>query len=143
MSILGGLLLKSIGIQLYYSPEIYLIICIINALHFLEEDYTKVWKVIGDHIPKNLIGDMSTSRVKQVFVTLSHIIIIVSFLFYFPIVTGESWAWIFGLFVALIIDIGNGIVHLAIWLKKRKNTGAITGIFQLLAGIALILTVRL
>jgi len=139
LSILGGLLLKSIGIQLVYSSEIYLVMCIINALHFLEEDYTKVWNII----PKKMIGDMSPSQVKKAFITLSHVIIITGFLFYFPIAAGEPWAWIFGIFIALVIDIGNGIVHLSIWLKTRKNTGAITGIFQLLAGIALLLTVRL
>jgi hypothetical protein len=66
-------------------------------------------------------------------VTFSHSIVLVSFLFYFPIANGDPWALLFGLGVSFN-GILNGLIHLGILIKFRRNTGVVSGLFQLLFG---------
>ena len=56
-----------------------------------------------------------------------------SFLFYFPIANGDPWALLFGLGVSLN-GILNGVVHLGILAKFKRNTGVVSGLLQLLFG---------
>ncbi|MFW9863592.1 MAG: hypothetical protein ACFFEX_17070 [Candidatus Thorarchaeota archaeon] len=132
-SIIAGLLFPDVVSVLSYSSTMFLMVCFANAAHFLEETYTKAWEVEGqlrmnpDGTPKESLYD------KAFFVTFSHSIVLLSFLFYFPIANGDSWALLFGLGVSFN-GILNGAVHLGILAKFRRNTGVVSGLFQLIFG---------
>jgi hypothetical protein len=139
VSILAGLLFPGPISALSYSPTLFLLVYFANALHFLEEDFTKAWEVEAqlrknsDGAPKESLYD------RPFFVTFSHAIVLLSFLFYFPIANGDSWAWLFGLGVSLN-GILNGLVHLGILAKFRRNTGVISGVLQLIFGFLVIVS---
>lgn len=134
ISIIVGLLFPSEIMSWSYSPTIYLFVCFANAAHFLEETYTKAWEIEGqlrknpDGTPKESLYD------KSFFVAFSHSIVLLSFLFYFPIANGDPWAWLFGLGVSFN-GILNGTVHLGALVKFRRNTGVISGLLQMLFGL--------
>lgn len=133
ISILAGLLFPVPVSALSYSPTLFLLVCFANAAHFLEETYTKAWEVEGqirrnpDGTPKESLYD------KAFFVAFSHSIVLLSFLFYFPIANGDPWALLFGLGISLN-GILNGVIHLGILARFRRNTGIVSGLFQLLFG---------
>jgi hypothetical protein len=132
-SLLAGLLFPSAMSVLSYSSTMFLMVCFANAAHFLEETYTKAWEIEGqlrkypDGTPKEPLYD------KAFFVTFSHSIVLLSFLFYFPIANGDPWALLFGL-GASFNGILNGLVHLGALVKFRRNTGVVSGLLQLLFG---------
>ncbi|MHA2221234.1 MAG: hypothetical protein ACXAAO_04170 [Candidatus Thorarchaeota archaeon] len=66
----------------------------------------------------------------------SHVLVLLSFLFYFPISTQTEWALIYGLGIS-VNGIINGVAHTAILIKFRKNTGFVSGLFLLVLGILL------
>jgi hypothetical protein len=133
VSMLAGLLFTGPISVLSYSPTLFLLVCFANALHFLEEDLTKAWEVEGqlrknpDGTPKESLYD------KAFFVAFSHSIVLLSFLLYIPIANGVPWALLFGLGVSLN-GILNGLVHLGILAKFRRNTGVASGLLQLVFG---------
>ncbi len=139
ISILAGLLFPGSVSVLSYSPTLFLMVCFANAAHFLEENYTKAWEIEGqlrknpDGTPKEPLYD------KGFFVTFSHAIVLMSFLFYLPIANGDPWALLFGLGVSLN-GILNGVVHLGILIKFRRNTGVVSGMFQLLFGLLVLVS---
>ncbi|MFW9802115.1 MAG: hypothetical protein ACFFFC_05660, partial [Candidatus Thorarchaeota archaeon] len=112
-SIIAGLLFPDVVSVLSYSSTMFLMVCFANVAHFLEETYTKAWEVEGqlrknpDGTPKESLYD------KAFFVAFSHSIVLLSFLFYFPIANGDPWALLFGLGVSFN-GILNGAVHLGI-----------------------------
>ncbi|MHA2063787.1 MAG: HXXEE domain-containing protein [Candidatus Thorarchaeota archaeon] len=133
ISILAGLLFPVSVSALSYSPTLFLLVCFANAVHFLEENYTKAWEIEGqlrknpDGTPKESLYD------KAFFVAFSHSIVLMSFLFYFPIANGDPWAFLFGLGISLN-GILNGMIHLGILAMFRRNTGVVSGLLQLLFG---------
>ncbi len=132
-SIVIGLLFPSTVAVLNYSSTMFLLVCFANAAHFLEETYTKAWEVEGQ-LRKNSDGTPKESLYdKAFFVAFSHSIVLLSFLFYFPLANGDPWAWLFGLGVSLN-GILNGVVHLGILARFRRNTGVISGLLQLVFG---------
>jgi len=137
ISLLVGLFFPSEISALSYSSTMFLMVCFANAAHFLEETYTKAWEVEGqlrqnpDGTPKESLYD------KAFFVAFSHSIVLLSFLFYFPIANGDSWALLFGLGVSFN-GILNGAVHLGILAKFRRNTGVVSGLLQLVFGTLVI-----
>ncbi|MHA2142343.1 MAG: hypothetical protein ACXADD_12655 [Candidatus Thorarchaeota archaeon] len=126
-SILVGVIFPSVVTVLSYSSTMFLFLCFANAAHFLEETYTKAW-VIEGQLRKNPDGTPKESLYdKAFFVTFSHSIVLVSFLFYFPIANGDPLGVSFN-------GILNGLIHLGILIKFRRNTGVVSGLFQLLFG---------
>jgi len=125
-----------------FSPVIYLLLCFAMAGHFLEENYTKAWEVeakvrksVSD-APEEMIGK------RKFLVTFSHVLVLLSFLFYFPVATGAPWAIVYGIGVAFN-GILNGIAHTAILVKFRQNTGFISGLFLLVFGILLLVSIAM
>ncbi|MFX1264824.1 MAG: HXXEE domain-containing protein [Promethearchaeota archaeon] len=132
-SVLAGLLFPSEVSVLSYSSTMFLMVCIANAAHFLEEYYTRAWEIEG-HLRKSPDGTPKESLYDRAFfVAFSHSIVLMSFLFYFPIANGDPWALLFGLGVS-VNGILNGVVHLGILARFRRNTGVVSGLFQLLFG---------
>ncbi|MFW9846704.1 MAG: HXXEE domain-containing protein [Candidatus Thorarchaeota archaeon] len=139
VSIVAGMLFPGPISTLSYSPTLFLLVCFANALHFLEEDFTKAWEVEGQ-LRKNSDGTPKESLYdKAFFVAFSHSIILLSFLFYFPIANGDPWAWLFGLGVSFN-GILNGLIHLGIFAKFRRNTGVVSGLLQLIFGSLVIVS---
>ena len=135
-SIVVGYLFPSQILMWVYSPTLYLLVCIAQAGHFLEENYTKAWEVEAQ-IRKNPDGTpKEPTSGRDFLVAFSHVLVLLSFLFYFPIATQTPWALIYGLGISLN-GIANGVVHTAILIKFKKNTGFISGLFLLLFGILL------
>ena len=135
-SIVVGYLFPSQILMWVYSPTLYLLVCIVQAGHFLEENYTKAWEVEAQ-IRKNPDGTpKEPTSGRDFLVAFSHVLVLLSFLFYFPIATQTPWALIYGLGISLN-GIANGVVHTAILIKFKKNTGFISGLFLLLFGILL------
>jgi hypothetical protein len=55
-----------------------------------------------------------------------------------PIVLGLSWAWFFGVAMA-VVGIGNGILHCGTTiLNKKYYSGSVTGIITLVVGAAIL-----
>lgn len=136
ISIAAGILFPAYVIVLTYSPMIYLLICFAQAAHFLEENYTKAWEVEsqlrthGDGTPKEpLIG-------RNFLVLFSHVLVLLSFVLYFPIAAHAPWALIYGLGISLN-GIVNGVAHTVILIKFRRNTGLVTGLVLLVLGTLL------
>ncbi|MFX1537576.1 MAG: hypothetical protein ACFFDI_25520 [Promethearchaeota archaeon] len=134
VSVVMGLLFEVWGVNILYSSTLYLLLCVATAGHFIEETYTQAWKIEAqlrkdqDGNPKPPIMD------RAFFVLFSHSLVIISFLFYFPIAIETFWALVYGLGVA-ILGMGNGIAHFAILIKFKVNTGCISGFFQFLFGL--------
>jgi hypothetical protein len=137
ISFIVGFLFPTQIILFSFSPTIYLLLCFAMAGHFLEENYTKAWEVEAklrknvDDSPEAMVGK------RRFLVTFSHVLVLLSFLFYFPVATGAPWAIVFGIGVAFN-GILNGIVHTVILAKFRQNTGFISGLFLLAFGILLL-----
>ncbi|MFW9800067.1 MAG: HXXEE domain-containing protein [Candidatus Thorarchaeota archaeon] len=133
VSILVGMIFPASVSVLSYSPTLFLLVCFANAAHFLEETYTRAWEAEA-LIRKNPNGTPKEPMYdKAFFVAFSHSIVLLSFLFYFPIANGDPWALLFGLGVSLN-GVLNGMVHLGILVKLRRNTGVVSGLLQLLFG---------
>ena len=129
LSIVTGLLFPTALSSLAYSSTAYLFLCFATAGHFLEEWYTKAWEVEAE------IRNVTDTRSGKPFLVLfSHVLVLLSFLFYFPIAAGAPWALIFGL-GASFNGILNGFAHLGILVKTRKNTGVVSGLFLLIFGL--------
>jgi hypothetical protein len=142
VSIVAGTVFPVEVVNLAYSPTIYLLICVAQAAHFIEENYTKAWEVEAQ-IRKNPDGTPKQAVSGRDFlVAFSHVLVLLSFLFYFPIAVQAPWAIIYGLGIS-INGIVNGVVHTAILVKFRKNTGFVSGLFLLVFGILLWLSIFL
>ena len=129
ISVIVGLLYPTLGTIITYSSTAYLLLCFGTAAHFLEEWYTKAWEMEAE------IRKVTDERSGKPFLVLfSHVLILLSFLFYFPIAAGASWAVIWGL-GASANGILNGFAHLGILAKTRKNTGVVSGLFLLVTGL--------
>ncbi|MFW9833344.1 MAG: HXXEE domain-containing protein [Candidatus Thorarchaeota archaeon] len=136
LSIIVGFAFPVHVLSLVYSPTVYLLICIAQAAHFIEENYTKAWEVEAQ-IRKNPDGSPKEPESGRDFlVAFSHVLVLLSFLFYFPIVAQAPWAIIYGLGIS-VNGMLNGVVHTVILAKFRKNTGFISGLFLLIFGILL------
>lgn len=125
-----------------FSSTIYLLLCFAMAGHLLEENFTKAWELEAklrknaDGTPKEPMGT------RNFLVAFSHVLVLLSFLFYFPIAAGATWAIIYGIGVALN-GILNGVAHTVILIKFRKNTGFISGLFLLVIGILLLVSITM
>ena len=136
LSVTVGELFPNFALSLTYSPTIYLLFCFTQAGHFIEENYTKAWEVEGK-LRKNPDGTpKEPASGRDFLVAFSHVLVLLSFLFYFPIAAQAPWAIIYGPGVALN-GILNGVAHTAILVKFKKNTGFISGLFLLVFGILL------
>jgi hypothetical protein len=141
ISIAVGLLYPIQVVAFAYSPLVYLLFCCAQAGHLLEENYTKAWEVEAqlrthkDGTPKETI-----SGGRDFLILFSHVLVLLSFLFYFPISTQMPWALIYGLGISLN-GIANGVAHTVILIKFRKNTGFVSGLFLLVLGILLWISV--
>ena len=139
-SIIVGFAFPSQVVTFAYSPTIYLMFCAAQAAHFIEENYTKAWEVEAqlrknpDGTPKEPISG------RDFLVAFSHVLVLLSFLFYFPIAVQAPWAIIYGLGIS-INGILNGVVHTGILVKFRKNTGFVSGLLLLSFGILLWLSI--
>ncbi|MFX1559238.1 MAG: HXXEE domain-containing protein [Promethearchaeota archaeon] len=139
-SIVVGYLFPSQILTWVYSPTLYLLVCIAQAGHFLEENYTKAWEVEAQ-LRKNPNGTPKESMSGRDFlVAFSHVLVLLSFLFYFPIAVQAPWGVLYGLGISLN-GILNGVVHTGILFKFRKNTGFVSGLFLLIFGILLWLSI--
>jgi hypothetical protein len=135
-SIVVGFVFPSQVVTLAYSPTIYLLICSAQAAHFIEENYTKAWEVEAQ-LRKNPDGTPKESMSSRDFlVAFSHVLVLLSFLFYFPIAVQAPWAIIYGLGIS-VNGMANGVIHTGILVKFRKNTGFVSGLLLLLFGILL------
>ena len=135
-----GILFPTIVAGFVYSPTVYLLLCFTMAGHFLEEVYTKAWEIEAK-IRSNPDGTpKSPSHGRPFLVLFSHVLVLTSFLFYFPIAAGAAWALIYGIGIALN-GILNGVAHTVILVKFRKNTGFISGLFLLVLGILLVASI--
>ena len=140
LSIILGFIFPVQVLNLVYSPTIYLLICFAQAAHFIEEDYTKAWEVEAQ-IRKNPDGTPKEPVSGRDFlVAFSHVLVLLSFLFYFPIAAQVPWAIIYGLGVAAN-GVANGVAHTVILVKFRKNSGFVSGLFLLFFGILLWLSI--
>ena len=136
ISIIVGIIFPVEVVNLAYSPTIYLLICVAQAAHFIEENYTKAWEVEAQ-IRKNPDGTPKEAGSGRDFlVAFSHVLVLLSFLFYFPIAVQAPWAIIYGLGIS-----ANGVSHTVILAKFRKNTGFVSGLFLLVLGILLWLSI--
>ena len=139
-SFLVGVLFPSQILSLVYSPTLYLLVCFAQAGHFLEENYTKAWKIEVE-LRKNPNGTPKESLSGRDFlIAFSHVLVLLSFLFYFPIAAQAPWALLYGLGISLN-GMVNGVVHTAILIKFRKNSGFVSGLFLLVFGILLWLSI--
>ena len=139
-SIIVGFVYPSQMVTLAYSPTVYLLFCVAQATHLIEENYTKAWEVEAQ-LRKNPDGTPKESKAGRDFlVAFSHVLVLLSFLFYFPISVQAPWAILYGLGIS-INGIGNGVIHTAILIKFRKNTGFVSGLFLLGFGILLWLSI--
>jgi uncharacterized membrane protein len=139
-SIIVGFVFPSQVVTLAYSPTIYLLFCAAQAAHFIEENYTKAWEVEAQ-LRKNPDGTPKESLSGRDFlVAFSHVLVLLSFLFYFPISIQAPWAILYGLGIS-INGILNGVVHTGILIKFRKNTGFVSGLLLLTFGILLWLSI--
>ncbi len=137
ISITVGLLFPVQVVAFSYSPLIYLLFCCAQAGHLLEENYTKAWEVEAQlRTHKDGTSKESISGGRDFLVLFSHVLVLLSFLFYFPIATQTPWSLIYGLGIS-VNGIANGIAHTAILVKFRKNTGFVSGLFLLVLGILL------
>ncbi|MFW9786796.1 MAG: HXXEE domain-containing protein [Candidatus Thorarchaeota archaeon] len=135
-SIVVGYLFPSQILTWAYSPTLYLSVCIGQAVHFLEENFTKAWEVEAQ-LRKNPDGTPKEPRSGRDFlVAFSHVLVLLSFLLYFPVAAQAPWAILYGLGISLN-GILNGLVHTAILIRFRKNTGFVSGLFLLASGILL------
>ena len=125
-----------------FSSTIDLLLCFAMAGHLLEENFTKAWELEAklrknaDGTPKEPMGT------RNFLVAFSHVLVLLSFLFYFPIAASATWAIIYGIGVALN-GILNGVAHTVILIKFRKNTGFISGLFLLVIGILLLVSITM
>ena len=127
---------------LTFSSGLYLMLCFAMAGHFLEERYTKAWEIEAE-IRDSVEGTPEQLKEKRDFlVAFSHVFVLLSFLFYFPIASGEPWAMIYGIGAALN-GILNGIAHTAILVKFKKNTGVVSGLFLLVTGLLLLISISI
>lgn len=139
-SFIVGFVFPSQVVTLAYSPTIYLLFCAAQAAHFIEENYTKAWEVEAQ-LRKNPDGTPKEPTSSRDFlVAFSHVLVLLSFLFYFPITLQAPWAILYGLGIS-INGIANGVAHTAILIKFRKNTGFVSGLFLLSLGILLWLSI--
>jgi hypothetical protein len=136
ISIIVGLLFPIQVMAFVYSPIIYLLFCFAQAGHFLEENYTKAWEVEAQLRKHDDGTPKEPTSGRDFLVLFSHVLVLLSFLFYFPISTQTPWALIYGLGIS-INGIANGVAHTAILVKFRKNTGFVSGLFLLVLGILL------
>lgn len=142
LSIGAGIAVPTAVATLTYSSGLYLILCFAMAGHFLEERYTKAWEIEAE-IRTKIEGTPEQMRESRNFlVAFSHVFVLLSFLFYFPIASGEPWAMIYGIGVALN-GILNGIAHTAILVKFKKNTGVVSGLFLLITGLLLLISISI
>ncbi|MHA2373747.1 MAG: HXXEE domain-containing protein [Candidatus Thorarchaeota archaeon] len=132
ISFIVGYTLEAVIVQFNYSSTLYLLLCFGMAGHFLEEYYTKAWTIE--------LGTRAPPHDRAFFVAFSHSIVLISFLFYFPIAAGQAWAFVYGLGVSLN-GILNGVAHSAIAIKFRKNSGFVSGIFLLVIGIGIFVSI--
>lgn len=136
VSIITGLIFPMEVSGFAYSPLMYLLVCCAQAAHFLEENYTKAWEVEAQ-LRKHADGTPKEPTSGRDFLVLfSHVLVLLSFLFYFPISTQTPWALIYGLGISLN-GMANGVIHTAVLIKFRKNTGFVSGLFLLAFGILL------
>jgi len=125
---------------LTYSSGLYLMLCFAMAGHFLEERYTKAWEIEAE-VRASVEGTPEQMKEKRNFlVAFSHVFVLLSFLFFFPIASGQPWAIIYGIGAALN-GILNGVAHTAILIKFRKNTGVISGWFLLTFGLLIFISI--
>ncbi|MFW9805483.1 MAG: HXXEE domain-containing protein [Candidatus Thorarchaeota archaeon] len=136
LSVIVGFAFPVQVLTLTYSPIVYLLFCFAQAAHFIEENYTKAWEVEAQ-IRKNPDGTPKESASGRDFlVAFSHVLVLLSFLFYFPIAAQAPWAIVYGLGIA-VNGMANGVIHTVILAKFRKNTGFVSGLFLLIFGILL------
>lgn len=135
-SFLLGSIFELIDITIRYFPVFYLLLCIANAVHFIEENSKKIWilesKVKNQN--KSPENKVEPTMDRNFFILFSHSLVIIGFLYYIPISYNLFWAMIFGLTLSLM-EIGNGFAHFAIFAKYKINTGCISGSFQILFGV--------
>ena len=142
LSIGAGLVVPATVAALTYSSGLYLILCFAMAGHFLEERYTKAWEIEAE-IRASVEGTPEQMKEKRNFlVAFSHVFVLLSFLFYFPIASGAPWAMIYGIGTALN-GILNGVAHTAILVKFKKNTGVVSGLFLLVTGLLLLISISI
>ncbi len=142
LSIGVGLIFPTSLATLTYSSGLYLLLCFAMAGHFLEERYTRAWEIEAE-VRASVEGTPEQMKEKRDFlVAFSHIFVLLSFLFYFPIASGEPWAMIYGIGAALN-GILNGIAHTAILAKYRKNTGFVSGLVLLVTGLLILISISI
>ena len=142
LSIGVGLIFPTALATLTYSSGLYLILCFAMAGHFLEERYTRAWEIEAE-VRASVEGTPEQMKEKRNFlVAFSHVFVLLSFLFYLPIASGEPWAMIYGIGVALN-GILNGIAHTVILVKFKRNTGVVSGLLLLVTGLLLLISISI
>jgi hypothetical protein len=140
-SFLFGLVFDAFKVTISFSLTFYLLLCLAQMVHSLEEYATKFWIQLGA-TPFSAFRRRSQSgepMADRAFFVLFNIILNVLMLaFYWPISLGVSWSWLFGVGMALV-GVGNGILHCGTALKRRKYfSGCVSGVLTFVTG-ALIL----
>ncbi|MBD3196455.1 MAG: hypothetical protein GF317_15455 [Candidatus Lokiarchaeota archaeon] len=138
-SFVFGTVFELLNFSYDYSSIFYLFLCISTAGHFIEENYYRIW-ILESKIKSQYSGTPVKPHMdRSFFILFSHSLIVVSFLFYIPISLNIFWSMLFGLTFS-IMQISNGFAHIAIFLKYKQNTGSISGGFQIIFGMLVLLS---
>jgi len=136
-SLLFGLVFDAFKVTISFSATFYLLLCLAQMVHSLEEYATKFWMQLTV-TPFSAFRRRSWSRepmMDRAFFVLFNIILnAVMLAFYWPIYLGASWSWFFGVGMALV-GVGNGILHCGTALKRGKYfSGCVSGVLTFITG---------
>lgn len=141
-SLLFGIIFNALKVTIFFSATSYLLLCFAQMIHSLEEYATGFWAHFAE---TPFSAFRTTSKTKEpmmdrtFFVLFNIALNAVMLLFYWPILLGESWSWLFGVGMAFV-GVGNGLLHCGTALKRRKYfSGCVSGVLTFITG-ALILT---
>ena len=139
-----GSLFPSIFMEYPYSATFYLLLCFAQIVHSIEEYFTQFWDHIGEAFLIPLIIKFRKTEPltldKSFFIAGNIALIGIMLLYFRPIEYGASWAWFFGIVIAFV-EIGNGILHCGTAISQRKYySGSVSGVFTLIAGFLLLVS---
>nr|MDO8099099.1 HXXEE domain-containing protein [Candidatus Njordarchaeota archaeon] len=137
-SLAFGLLFDAFKVTISYSAAFYLLLCFAQMVHSLEEYATRFWMQLTV-TPLSAFRRRRQGRepmMDRAFFVLFNIILnAVMLVFYWPILLGVSWSWLFGVGMTLV-GVGNGILHCGTALRHLKYfSGCISGVLTFITGV--------
>jgi hypothetical protein len=135
--------MPTISVLYPLSWILYLGLCLAQVAHSIEEYYTQFWVHIGEGFifqklkGKGVVKDVTLD--KRVFFVGNIVLNALMLAYVWPIASELSWAWFFGIAMA-VVGIGNGILHCGTTiLEKRYYSGSVTGIITLIMGAIMLI----